>query len=55
MLIHTTYLSYIIIFPRHQNIARRSVQQKTEETTDLDCLCPLNIFCWDKWLDSLIT
>ena len=37
-----------------KDITWQNVKQKTDETSNNDCLFPLNIFCWDKWLVSLI-
>ena len=55
----STYYPYIvyycfIYFHAVKNITIGAEKQKTDETSDNDCLRLLNIFCGDKWLASLI-
>ena len=45
---------YYIYFHAIKNITIGTVKRKTDETSDDDFLHPLNIFCLDKWLASLI-
>ena len=45
---------YYIYFHTIKNITIGTVKQKTDETSDNDCLHPLNIFFLQKWLASLI-
>ena len=51
--IHIYIYIYIYIYAI-KNITIRTAKQKTGETSDDDFLQPLNIFCLDKWLGSLI-
>ena len=55
ILLYTYIYIYIYIYIYAiKNITIRTAKQKTGETSDDDFLQPLNIFCLDKWLGSLI-
>ena len=58
ILIHTTNLLYIIIIYYIYFHANRIIIffyiKRTDETSDNDCQCTLNIFCWVKLLKSLM-
>lgn len=45
---------YYVYVHAIKSIVIRTKNKINDETSDNDCLCLLNIFCWDKWLVSLI-
>ena len=48
------YIYIYIYIHAIKNVTIRTAKQKTDETSDDDFLQPLNIFCLNKWLGSLI-
>ena len=48
------YIYIYIYIHAIKNVTIRTKKKKTDETSDDDFLQPLNIFCLNKWLGSLI-
>ena len=54
VVIYCILLLLLLLLLLYKVIKIGAIIQKADKTSNNECLCSLNIFCWDKWFLSLI-